>query len=192
MTRHHSAGASDADTGRARELLVDELKDAVGEEAVERADLDVDRALGPRPRSVRAAIVSSRLLLIVVGGALLIVGVVASLATENWIWFGVAIAAHALISAVVVTTAFTLSTQVEKPGPTTVTALEAEGVADPEGAMNDLVEQVADQDEGSRIERAVTQEDDTTRPEEDPAAATAGQQSASTPASEPTRPAPRR
>jgi Flp pilus assembly protein TadB len=134
----------------ARDLLVDELKDAVGDEAVERSDLDVDRALDPQPRSLQAAIVSSRLLLVVVGGALLIVGVVASLATKNWIWFGVAIAAHVLISAVVVSTAFTMSTQVEKPGPTTATALEAEGVADPEGALNDLVEQVADQDDARR------------------------------------------
>jgi len=173
-------------------LLIDELKDAVGEEAVERADLDVDRALDSRPRSLRAALVSSRLLLIVIGAALVTAGVIASLATESWIWFGVALAVHALFAGVVVATALTLSTQVEKPGPTTVTALEAEGVADPEGALNDLVEQVAGQDEGSRVERTLTQEDDTTRPDEDRAAAAAGQQSASTPASEATRPTPRR
>jgi hypothetical protein len=134
------------DTGRAREILVDELRDAVGDEAVEHSDLDVDRALDRRPRSMRAAFMSSRLLLIVIGGALLTVGVVASLATESWIWFGVALAAHALISMVVITAAFSLVSQVEKPAPTTVTALEAEGVTDPEGALNDLVEQVSAQE----------------------------------------------
>jgi hypothetical protein len=144
---------AETDRGRARELLVDELREAVGDEAVERSDLDVDRALDPQPRSLRAAFVSSRLLLIVLGGALLTVGVIASLATENWIWFGVAIAAHALISTVVIVTAFSLTGQAEKPAPTTVTALEAEGVADPEGALNDLVDQVAEQDAGKSAEQ---------------------------------------
>jgi hypothetical protein len=142
MTRHDAQ----ADTGRAREILLDELRDAVGDEAVERSDLDVNRALDRRPRSLRAAFVSSRLMLIVLGGALLTVGVVASLATENWLWFGVALAAHALISTVVIAAAFSLMSQVEKPAPTTVTALEAEGVADPEHALNDLVEQVSEQE----------------------------------------------
>jgi uncharacterized membrane protein YcjF (UPF0283 family) len=193
MAKHHSTGPPPAaDKGRARELLVDELQDAVGEEAVERSDLDVDRALAPRSRSVRAAIVSSRLLLIVAGGALLTAGVAASLATESWLWLGVALVVHALIAGIVVATALMQTTQAEKPGPTTVTALEAEGVANPEGALNDLVEQVADQDEGSRAGRTLTQEDDTTRPEDDRAGAAAGQQSASTPASEPTKPVSRR
>ena len=142
MTRH----AAEADTGRAREILVDELRGAVGDEAVERTDLDVDRALDRRPRSVRAAFASSRLLLLVVGGVLLTVGVIASMATENWLWFGVSLAAHALIATVVIAAAFSLTLQVEKPGPTTVTALEAEGVTDPEGALNDLVQQVSDQE----------------------------------------------
>ena len=165
---HHEG---EANTGRAHDLLIDELRDAVGDEAVERADLDVDRALGPKPRSLRGAIVSSRLLLIVAGAALVVVGVVASLVTGSWVWFGVALGVHALFAAVVIGTALTLTTQVEKAAPTTVTALEAEGVADPEGALNDLVDQVANQEQGSL---------------KDHAAAAAAQQSASTPASEPT------
>ena len=192
MTNHHATGPPEADTGRARHLLIEELRDAVGDEAVDRADLDVDRALDPKPRSLRGAVVSSRLPLIVVGSALLVAGVVASLATESWVWFGVALGVHALFAGLVIATALTLTTAVEKPGPTTVTALEAEGVADPEGALNDLVEQVADQDEGSRVERTLTRENDTTQPDEDRAAAAAGQQSAGTPASERTRPAPGR
>jgi hypothetical protein len=190
MPGHNARDSREADSGRARELLLRELKEAVGDEAVEQADLDLDRALDSKPRSLRGAFVSSRLLLVVVGAALLVAGVVASLATENWVWFGVALAVHALFAGVVIATALTLTTQVEKPGPTAVTALEAEGVADPEGALNDLVEQVADQEEGSRVKRTLTQEDDTTPPDSDRAAAASAQQSASTPASEPTRPRP--
>jgi len=137
------------DSSKARNLLIDELRDAVGDEALRESDLDVDRSIDSRPRSVRAAFGSSRLLLLVIGGALLVAGVIAALATGSWIWFGVAIAAHALISVVVIATALAQTTQVEKPAPTTVTALEAEGVSDPERALNDLVAQVDEQREGS-------------------------------------------
>jgi hypothetical protein len=180
--------AGDPDRGHARELLVDELKEAVGEEAVERADLDVDRAIERRPEGLGGAVSSNRLLLIVIGGALLTAGVVVSLATENWVFFAAAIVVHALVSVVVIGTALAASTQVEKPAPTTVTALEDKGVPDPEAAVNDLVEQANEQREGSRFDRAATQADDTVAPEDDAAAAARGQQSASTPASEPTRP----
>ena len=129
-------------TPKARALLLEELEQAVGQKAVREADLDVDRALDPRPKTLRGAFVSSRLLIVVIGAALLTAGVIASMATGQWVWFGIALAVHALLSCVVILTAFALTTQVEKPAPTTVTALEAEGVADPEGALNDLVEQV--------------------------------------------------
>jgi hypothetical protein len=189
VTHEDKTGEPAVDRGRARELLVDELKDAVGEDAVERADLDVDGALDRQPRSLRAAFVSSRLLLVVVGAALLTTGVIASMATESWVFFGLALLAHALFACVVIAAALTITTQVEKPGPTTVTALEAEGVADPEGALNDLVEQVSESEEGSRVERMAKQ-DETVAPQDDRAASTAAQQSASTPASEPTKPVP--
>jgi hypothetical protein len=134
-----------ADRQRARKLLVDELRDAVGDEAVAGSELDLDRAIDGRPRSVRAAFESSRLLLIVLGAALLVAGVVASLALENWIFFGVAIAAHAVCTVVVVAAAFALTTEVEKPAPTTEAQLEEAGVSDPSRALNELVEQVDDQ-----------------------------------------------
>src|SRR5918997_32561 len=64
---------------RKRELLVDELAQAVGEERVERADLDLDRALERQPSNLGAAFASSRLLLIVIGAVLAVVWVIASL-----------------------------------------------------------------------------------------------------------------
>jgi hypothetical protein len=181
-------GPQNAKNDRARELLIRELEEVVGEDTISRADIDVDRAIAPRSRSLRAAFVSSRLLILVVGAALLVAGVIASLATESWIWFGVAIFAHALLSLVVIGSAFAQTTQVEKPAPTTVTALEAEGVADPEGALNDLVEQVADAGQGSRVKRAVTDDAAGANADGDRAAAALDQQGATTPASDPTRP----
>ena len=128
---------------RKRDLLVEELKAAVGEEAVDRTDLDVDRALERRPSKLSAAFGSSRLLLIVIGSALLVVAVIAAFAFESWIVLPLALAVHALLAAVVVGSALVLATDVEKPAATTEAALEAEGVSDPGGALNDLVEQVA-------------------------------------------------
>ena len=127
---------------RKRELLIDELKATVGNEAVERADLDVDRALERRPSRLAQAFRSARLLLLVVGAALLVIGAIASLALESWVFFGVAIAAHALLATVVIGTALALTQQEEKPSPTAEAALEDEGVSDPGAALDDLVEQV--------------------------------------------------
>jgi hypothetical protein len=129
---------------RRKELLVDELKSAVGDEAVERADLDIDRAIERQPSGIAGAVQSSRLLLLVVGAALLVTGVIASLALESWVFFALAILAHALFSIAVIASALALTTDVEKPSPTAEAALEEEGVSDPSGALNDLVEQVSD------------------------------------------------
>lgn len=137
---------------RKRELLVDELEAAVGAEAVERTDLDVDRALERRRSGLAGAFRSTRLLLLVAGSALLVTGVIASLALENWVFFAAAIVAHALFTFVVIGSALAMTTETEKPSPTAEAALQEEGVSDPSGALNDLVEQVAgeEQDEPTR------------------------------------------
>jgi hypothetical protein len=127
---------------RKRELLVDELKQVVGDEAVERTDLDVDRALERQPPRLAAAFRSARLMLLVTGAALIVVGVIASLALENWVFFGLAIAAHALGATVVIGSALALSGDQEKPDPAAEAALEEEGVSDPSQALSDLAGQV--------------------------------------------------
>ncbi|MDQ4048580.1 MAG: hypothetical protein M3131_04240 [Actinomycetota bacterium] len=172
----------------ARDTLIEELEDAVGEEAVEQADLDVDRAIGERPHPLRTAFASSRLLIVLTGATALTVGIIASLAVGSWWLVAVAMALHSVLTAVVVGMSMTLFSQVEKPDSSVVTKLEDEGVDDPETVVNNLVEQVADEPEESRSRRAVTDDEGETRPpEEDPAEAAKRQQTATTPASEPTR-----
>lgn len=131
----------------ARQTLLEEVKDAAGAEAFEEADLDVDRAISDRPRPVRAAFESSRLLLILTAATALTVGVIAALATGSWWLLGVALLVHGLLTAVVISASMTLFSQAEKPDPAVVTKLEDEGVEDPEPVINSLVEQVADQRE---------------------------------------------
>jgi Flp pilus assembly protein TadB len=133
---------------RTEQLLVDELKEVVGDEAVERTDLDFERARQRPPARLGPLVASSRLLLLVAGASLLVVGVIASLALDNWLLLGVALGVHALLAAVVVGSALLLSTGTEKPAATTEAALEEAGVSDPSGALDDLVEQVNSQRQG--------------------------------------------
>ena len=172
----------------ARETLIRELEDAVGKDAVENADVDVDRAIDERPHPVRSAFATSRLLIILTGATALTVGVIAALAVGSWWLVVVAMVVHGVLTAVVVGMSMTLFSQVEKPDANVVAKLEEEGVDDPEPVINNLVEQVAGEDEGSRTRRQVTDDAGETRPAEDDAAdAAARQQTASTPASEPSR-----
>lgn len=179
-----TAGASE----EARRALIEALEDAVGKDAVAEADLDVDRAISERPHPLRAALASSSLLITLTGATALTVGAVAALAVGSWWLVFVALVVHALLTAVVVGTSMTLVSQVEKPHPSAVTKLEEAGVDDPEQVINNLVEQVAEEQEASRTRRTLTEDAGETRQsEEDAAEATRRQQTAMTPASESTR-----
>ena len=150
-------------TSRANDVLIEELRDAIGNEALERADLDMEQAVRDSGRAKTPEASRSRLLLAVVGAAGIVVAAAAALALESWIVFVIAIVLHAIGTAIVVTVAFRSTTDVEKPGPTTVAMLEDEGVDDPEGALNQLVEQASSRDDdGGRAARAAAQSSDRT------------------------------
>jgi hypothetical protein len=129
-------------TPRAKQALMDELREAVGDEAVERSDVDVDRAVREHSRRASPAEANrSRLMFVVIGAAGVIVAAAVALALESWVVLVVLLALHAIGTTIVVRTAFKATTDVEKPAPTTQALLEDEGVSDPEGALNDLVAQ---------------------------------------------------
>ena len=113
---------------RERELLVDELRQAVGDEPVDR-----------QPSRLGATLRASRPMLLLIGAALLIVGAVVSLTLGNWIFLGVAVLFYALVSTVVVGTAVAISAEQDRPEPTT----------DPRWGLSELAEQV-----GERSRRA--------------------------------------
>ena len=70
------------------------------------------------------------------------VGVILFLSFDNWAALGIALALHALLTVAVIALSARFIAQVETPDPTTLTRLEADGVADPEAVLNDLVERV--------------------------------------------------
>jgi hypothetical protein len=125
---------------RAKELLIDELREATSDDAVERSDVDVDQAVAAAGAKT-PEMARSRLMFVVFAAVGVVVAGVAALALESWVIFGVLMLLHATATAVVVTVALRATTEGEKPAPTTVAQLEHEGVADPEAALNELVDQ---------------------------------------------------
>src|SRR3954471_16955823 len=134
----------------ANQVLTRELQEAVGADRVtvpaERAD-DLGR-LGERTRpTFAAALGSNRVLIAITFVVLLIVGVIVALTTGSW-WAVVAAAAvHAAGTLIIISMALRLSTEVEHMAPEAAAQLEAEGVADPDRALSDLVEQYSQEPE---------------------------------------------
>ena len=163
---------------------MDELRDAVGEEEVERADLDVDRAVRESGERTTPEASRSRLLFVVFAALGIMVAAIVALVLQSWIVLIVLLGVHALATAVIVLTVFRTTTEVEKPAPTTVAMLEEEGVDNPEGALNQLVEQAADRDEGGRVQRAAAQPREATDRTSGAADDVARQQESSSPGSQ--------
>jgi hypothetical protein len=134
----------------AKERLVDELREAVGDEAVDRADIDVDRAIAESDRHKTPEAGRSRIMFVVFGALGVVVAGVIALLLDSWVVLIALLALHAFVSAIVVMTVLKATENVEKPAPTTVALLEDEGVDDPEGALNRLVDQAAEADERGR------------------------------------------
>ena len=173
----------------AKEILTEEVRDAAGDEAAQRAAKRIERGEvgGEGPPTLGRFLASNRLVLVGTLALALTVGVIASLALESWWVLALPLLVHTIFSGVIATLAIRVSTQVEKPDPTAVGRLEEAGVADPEKTLNDLIQQTAGDGEADRARRTVVEDEgQTTSPDEDAGEAAAQQQGAITPASEPT------
>jgi hypothetical protein len=129
-------GLSD-ETNRA---LTEEVRAAVGGDEVPAQREPRPRA--PKGRSGFAATLSAnRLILIISFLTLLVVGAVLALITGSWWWLIVPLVVHALATFVLGAGIIHATTQTEKPDPSTVAKMEDEGVPDPEGRFNELVDE---------------------------------------------------
>jgi hypothetical protein len=130
-------GLSD-ETNRA---LTEEVRAAVGSDEV-RVPRDRPRARAPQRRSGFAATLSAnRLILIISFLTLLVVGAVLALITGSWWWLIVPLVVHAIATVALGAGMVQATTQAEKPDPSTVARMEDEGVPDPEGTFNELVDE---------------------------------------------------
>jgi hypothetical protein len=124
-------------------------------------------------------------LVIAQGGiALVVVGAIAALAISVHRWWTLVLAflILAAMTYLVVAMIIKLTSNPERPDPSTVAAMEAEGVDDPEQLFSDVVaEFTPDPDRGGEPGR-------TTDVADDPAQAAAEQRDATTPSGGPSRP----
>lgn len=123
-------------------MLRGELREAVGEEAAERAERKgaLDEAVDGQSKTVVGSLNESRGLIAITFFLALVVGAVIALVTGAWWFLIVALVLHAIGTLVVVGTALTLATRGESPDPRTAAALEARGVRDPDAALEQAVE----------------------------------------------------
>jgi Flp pilus assembly protein TadB len=177
----------------ANRLLTEELQDAVGTDRVrlprDQAD-DAGRVKGSGEGKLGALLASNRLFLAVTFVALVIVGVIVSLATHTWWAVVAACGVHALGTLLVGSLTLRLSTEVEHVDPSTAARLEDEGVGDPDRALSDLVEAYAAAESPATGDGTVSDDHNrvTAEPADAPLRSAAEQKRAMTPAGTPVGP----
>ncbi len=177
----------------ANERLTAELRAAVGADHVsvpEERSESLRRIPPGSRRTLGAQLGANRMLIAVSFGTLLVLGLILTLVTGSW-WAVVgACAAHATATLLVATVALRLSTEVEHVAAETAARLEAEGVADPDRALGDLVALYsrAAGERGTAEAVSSGHNQRTTSPADDPLAAGSEQRTAMTPSSEPSTP----
>lgn len=126
----------------ANEVLSAEAQKALGAKRVP------PRGQGTQPARVRggtdggltATLAHNRLLVAMSLFVVLLVGVIVSLATDNWIFLGAAVFAHAVASAIWAFIFIQLASEPEHAEPGAAAMLEAEGVSDPDARLSEIVE----------------------------------------------------
>ena len=192
-------------------LLKRELREAVGDEAAERAmeraddvraahaapgtpaarddgssrrPVDAPGDVGAPRGTATSAIARRGPLLAVSFAAFVVIGVIVSLATGSWWALVAALVVHAVGTLIVTTTALRLTTETEHVSPELASRLEAEGVQDPDRAFTELAAGAAAPGDVVRDGR----NDGDARPDGDAALAAQQQRTAWTPTSDPSEP----
>jgi hypothetical protein len=177
----------------ANRLLTDELRQVVGRDQVEvPADIPErhDEAHGGRS-TILGTIAANRVLFAVSLAALIVVGVIVSLATGSWWALVAACAVHATGTLLIAAFAISMTTRVEHVDPGTAARLEAEGVSDPDRVLSELTEEFAGaQQAGGAAEVVSTgHNDNLADPETEPAQAALDQRTVMTPSADASSPA---
>jgi hypothetical protein len=177
----HEPGLSDSTNAK----LTDELREVIGADEVDVPSARPRPSSGERVEHRRALPLPFPLpndLLIAQGGvALVVVGAIAALAVVVHRWWSLVLALLVLaaMTYLVVAMVIKLTSNPERPGPSTVAAMEEEGVDDPEQLFSDVVAEFAP-NSGDAPGR-------TTDVADDPATAAAEQRDATTPSGGPSR-----
>jgi hypothetical protein len=176
-------------TPEANRLLTEEVREVVGAEEVE-----VPRST-PRRASERhathsalvATLIDNRPIVLVTLLAAVVVGGIISLTTGWYVAVLLAVGLHALGTMLVAAGAVQLTTQVEHVAPETAARLEAEGVADPDRVLTELVEDFSGVQQAGGMPEVIAPgaNERTVEAGEDPARAMIEQRTAMTPQARP-------
>jgi hypothetical protein len=175
----------------ANRALTEEVREAVGGEKVRVPEHRPPRRMGGGGSRLGATLANHRLTIAITFLVLVCAGVIVSLETGSWWLLLAAVGVHAAGTFAVALAALQATTDVEKPAPETVARLEDEGVSNPEGRVNDLVEDFggAGAARGTAEVASPGSNERTAQASEDPARSTVEQRSALTPGSGPEQPA---
>ena len=164
------------------ERLTAEVREVVGDDHV---TVPADR---PRPsqgeaslepgRPLIAELMPNRFIMTMIAGSSLVLAAILALVIGQWWILPVVFIVLALVTAGVVATVLRMMSNRERPSPTTVAALEEDGVGDPERHFSELVKEFTPEPEGKGEHRKTAVEDD-------PASASAEQEDAITPSGGP-------
>ncbi len=167
----------------ANRILTEELRQAVGRDAVEVPAARAHAEREPHGGHGALAVVWNEHRLPAAMGLLsvLVFGAILALTTGSWWFLALAVALDLLSLVAVAGFALRMTTHTEHASPSATARLQEEGVEDPDALLSDLVEEYAPDGRRGGGERA-------TSPRDDPAQATSEQRSAVTPTHDPSRP----
>jgi hypothetical protein len=176
-------------SAEANRLLTDELREVVGTDEVEVPAGTPRRTAERRGRHSRvvATVSTHRQIAVVSLLAALVIGAIVAFTTGAWWAIVVALGVHALGTMVTAIAAVQLTTEVEHVAPATAARLEEEGVADPDRAFTELVEDFAGAQRAGGAAEVLSSGNNerTVHASDDPARAALEQRTAMTPQSEP-------
>ncbi len=176
----------------ANRLLTEELRRAVGSDRVEVPEdaLERSRERHAGHGAIVTTLAANATVLLFTFLALVVVGVIVSLATGSWWALVIAIGVHALGTLIAAASAIRLTTEVEHVDPSTAARLEEEGVPDPDRLMTELVEDFAGETEARGTSEVVStgHNENASDPERERARATVEQRTSMTPSADATSP----
>ena len=139
-------------------MLTAELREAIGPDGpalpAEASANDLLAEATPTRGGMGSAARSVMPALVIIGGVLLVTGVIVSLTTDSLWALVVAAGAHAFVTVLVIAWALRRVASMEHMDPASAAGLEQEGIADPDGVLDALANDLAGHEPDQR--RAVT------------------------------------
>jgi Flp pilus assembly protein TadB len=146
-------------SGRANEILTEEVREALQTDEVEVSESHADELgradLSATSQTMTSVLWESRVLVGVSFFTAIVVGAILALVTGEWWAILIAEAVHFVATLIVTYLAIQSSTNVDKPSADHVEALEEEGVRDPEETLNNAIQEFAGdgEDRGKKVVR---------------------------------------